>query len=83
VPIIEKPGLLTESQAARMLRQSVRTLRDWRLRPRTAPRLPYLKLGRSVRYDPSDVVAYLRRCKRESSVRPRKNSVMNGTQGGA
>ena len=72
MPIIEKPGLLTESQAARMLNQSVRTLRDWRLRPRTTARLPYVKLGRSVRYDPSDVIAYLRSCRRESPVRERK-----------
>jgi hypothetical protein len=43
--------LLTESEAARLRRQSVRTLQAERLR---GDGCPFVKLGRSVRYRRSD-----------------------------
>ena len=48
--------LLTEGEAARLRRQSVRTLQAERLR---GTGCTYVKLGRSVRYRHSDVMAYI------------------------
>ena len=49
--------LLNEHEAARLLRISVQTLRNWRF-SRTGPK--YYKVGRTVRYDPSDLRAFAR-----------------------
>ena len=58
--------LLTERQLARILNLEVRTLQAWRLRGGVGP--PFLKLGnRSVRYDPQEVRAWLRRRRRAST----------------
>ncbi|KRQ14252.1 helix-turn-helix domain-containing protein [Bradyrhizobium manausense] len=48
--------LLTEGEAARLRRQSVRTLQAERLR---GVGCTYVKLGRSVRYRRADVLAYI------------------------
>lgn len=48
--------LLTENEAARLRRQSVRTLQAERLR---GVGCTYVKLGRSVRYRRADVQAFI------------------------
>ena len=55
---------LTESEVAEHFGISHHTLRQWR-RTRTGPR--FLKVGRSVRYLPGDVEAYLAGCAVETS----------------
>ena len=52
-----RPAALTERQVAEQLGLSVATLRAWRHRGR-GPR--FLRLGRSVRYLPSDVDEFVR-----------------------
>lgn len=49
------PELLTIQEVARLLRISVAGVR----RLQSARHLPFLKIGGSVRFDKSDVVAYL------------------------
>ncbi|SNT38149.1 helix-turn-helix domain-containing protein [Tropicimonas sediminicola] len=50
------PVLWTEDQAAEYLNKSVK----WFQRDRwVGPTIPYLKVGRSVRYRAADVVAYV------------------------
>jgi predicted DNA-binding transcriptional regulator AlpA len=51
------PRALTEREVANRLGLSVATLRAWRFRGK-GPR--YLRLGRSVRYLPSDIDAFVR-----------------------
>jgi predicted DNA-binding transcriptional regulator AlpA len=48
--------ILTQRELAELLRLPERTLEDWRL-THTGP--PYLKLGRHVRYDVQDVLAWV------------------------
>jgi hypothetical protein len=48
--------LLTENEAARLRRQSVRTLQAERLR---GDGCTYVKLGRSVRYRRADVLSFI------------------------
>jgi hypothetical protein len=48
--------LLTETEAARLRRQSVRTLQAERLR---GAGCAYVKLGRSVQYRRADVLAFI------------------------
>ena len=55
--------ILTEKQVADRLNLHVQTLRNWRFQGRD---LPYLKLGTAVRYDESDVIAWLERQKVKS-----------------
>jgi excisionase family DNA binding protein len=52
-----RPAALTERQVAEQLGLSVATLRAWRHRGK-GPR--FLRLGRSVRYLPSDVDEFVR-----------------------
>jgi Helix-turn-helix domain len=52
----ELDELLTESEAARLRRQSVRTLQAERLR---GDGCPFVKLGRSVRYRSSDLLRFI------------------------
>ena len=52
---LDAPVFLTQHQLAELLHVPERTLEDWRL---TQHGPPYLKLGRHVRYDLDDVVAW-------------------------
>ena len=52
--------LLTADQVAEWTGLSLDTLAQWRSQGRG---IPYLKIGRAVRYDPSDVHEYLRGCR--------------------
>ena len=52
--------LLTPEQVARLTGLSPETLAQWRSQKRG---IPYLKMGRAVRYHPSDVQNYLEGCR--------------------
>jgi excisionase family DNA binding protein len=52
-----KPRLLTTDEAAEFLGVSPGTLSVWRCVARY--RLPFVKIGRNVRYDESDLVAWM------------------------
>ncbi len=52
--------LLTPEQVARLTGLSPETLAQWRSQKRG---IPYLKIGRAVRYDPADVQQYLAGCR--------------------
>ena len=52
--------LLTAEDVANWTGLSLDTLAQWRSQGRG---IPYLKIGRAVRYDPSDVQEYLRGCR--------------------
>lgn len=49
--------LMSAEQAAAYLDLTSRTLANWRCRG--YPKLPYIKLGRAVKYKQSDLDAYL------------------------
>ena len=56
--------ILTENEAAPLIGFSVTSLRMWRhldAKKGRAPRLPYLRLGRAIRYRPADIEAFLER----------------------
>lgn len=55
--IAVKPKLLTTDQAAEFLGVAAGTLAVWRCLARY--RLPFVKIGRSVRYDEADLVAWM------------------------
>jgi excisionase family DNA binding protein len=52
--------LLSAEQVAELTGLALDTLAQWRSQRRG---IPYLKIGRAVRYDVSDVQAYLRGCR--------------------
>lgn len=52
--------LLTAEEVATLTGLSNDTLAQWRSQKRC---IPYLKIGRAVRYDPAEVQAYLERCR--------------------
>ncbi len=52
--------LLSVDEVASVTGLSVETLAQWRSQRRG---IPYLKIGRAVRYDPTDVQAYLEGCR--------------------
>ena len=57
---IEAPSpdqLVSEKEAAQILTLQPTTLRDWRCRQ--SQTLPYVKLGRSIRYRRSDLLAFI------------------------
>jgi excisionase family DNA binding protein len=56
----ELRDLLTADEVAIHTGISVETLAQWRSQQRG---IPYLKIGRSVRYDPLDVQQYLAGCR--------------------
>ncbi len=56
--------LLNETDAARILSLSVKTLRRWRWAGKP-PR--FLKIGAAVRYDPEDLDAYIEAARRTST----------------
>lgn len=56
-PSLEEPlAFLNEHQLADLLCQSVRTIQKWRV---TGYGPPYYKIGRSVRYRRSEVIAWV------------------------
>jgi excisionase family DNA binding protein len=58
-------GLLKPEEVANLTGLSIQTLAQWRSHKRG---IPYLKIGRAVRYDPADVQAYLEGCRVPVSV---------------
>ena len=58
-------ALLTTEEVANRTGLSRETLAQWRSQRRG---IPYLKMGRAVRYDPADVQAYLEGCRVSVSV---------------
>ncbi len=60
MPIAVLPDLLTPEKVAEITGLSIDTLAQWRSQRRG---LPYLKIGRAVRYDPEDVQEYLEGCR--------------------
>jgi excisionase family DNA binding protein len=58
-------ALLTTEEVADITGLSRETLAQWRSQRRG---IPYLKVGRAVRYDPADVQAYLEGCRVSVSV---------------
>ncbi len=58
-------NLLTAEDVARLTGLSVETLAQWRSQKRG---IPYLKIGRTVRYDRADVQGYLEGCRVSVSV---------------
>jgi hypothetical protein len=59
IQTLERP--LNEDELAQALGRKKRTLQKDRLLGRG---VPYIKIGRSVRYLPSDIIDYLNRCPR-------------------
>jgi excisionase family DNA binding protein len=57
--------LLKPEEVADLTGLSVETLAQWRSQKRG---IPYLKIGKVVRYDPADVQAYLEGCRVSVSV---------------
>jgi excisionase family DNA binding protein len=60
MPVGVLPELLTPEEVAEITGLSLDTLAQWRSQRRG---LPYLKIGRVVRYDPAEIQAYLERCR--------------------
>jgi excisionase family DNA binding protein len=60
IPSNGSPSLLSAEQVSELTGLSVETLAQWRSQRRG---LPYLKIGRRVRYDLTDVQTYLRGCR--------------------
>jgi excisionase family DNA binding protein len=56
--------LVNETEAARILDMSVKTLRRWRW---AGKELPYHKIGRAVRYDKAELEAYIASARRTST----------------
>lgn len=56
----ETTKLLTPEEVADLTGLSVGTLAQWRSQRRE---IPYLKIGRAVRYDATDVESYLKGCR--------------------
>ena len=60
MPIAAFHDLLNSDQVAEITGLSSETLAQWRSQRRG---IPYLKIGRAVRYDSIEVQAYLERCR--------------------
>ncbi len=60
MPEVILHDLLTAEQVSAVTGLSEETLAQWRSQKRG---IPYLKIGRAVRYDPGEVQAYLERCR--------------------
>ncbi len=58
------PLLLTEKEAARLLRIPVITLRKWRWqrKPGIGRGVPHVKIGRLARYERAEVLAFIKQC---------------------
>ena len=59
-PEVHLQELLTTEEVATLTGLSTETLSQWRSQKRG---IPYLKIGRTVRYDPADVQSYLEGCR--------------------
>lgn len=55
---MEVPELMTVQQVARLLGVSTETLRKWRAKRKC---LPYVRVGRHIRYRAADVAAFVER----------------------
>ena len=53
-------NLLSPKDVAQLTGLSIETLAQWRSQKRG---IPYLKIGRAVRYDPAEVKLYLEGCR--------------------
>ena len=69
---VSLPDLLTSDQVAAITGLSKETLAQWRSQKRG---IPYLKIGRAVRYDPADVQQYLAGCRVSVSDRNERRQV--------
>ena len=58
-------ALLTEDEAAALLKVQPATLATWRVRGR--PNLPFVRVGRCVRYRQQDLIAFINRQVRQST----------------
>jgi len=58
--MVQYKRFLTAEEVASMTGLSVETLAQWRSQRRG---IPYLKIGRVVRYDPADVQTYVQGCR--------------------
>lgn len=58
--IIEQKKYLTAEEVAELTGLSRETLAQWRSQKRG---IPYLKIGRAIRYDVADVQSYLEGCR--------------------
>ena len=58
-------ALVNETEAARILGLSAKTLRRWRWAGR--PNLPFHKIGSAVRYDPNTLAAFIEAGRRSST----------------
>jgi excisionase family DNA binding protein len=68
-PQLMNKSLITADEVARITGLSLTTLAQWRSQRRG---IPYLKVGRSVRYDPRDVQTYLEGCRVSVSAPPER-----------
>jgi excisionase family DNA binding protein len=64
-------NLLTPEQVADLTGLAIETLAQWRSQKRG---IPYLKIGRAVRYDPADVQRYLAGCRVSVSEHERRQN---------
>ena len=60
MPVAALLDLLTPEKVAEITGLSIETLAQWRSQRRG---IPYLKIGRAVRYDPAAVQKYLEGCR--------------------
>lgn len=77
-PVTVTPDLMDEKQAANYITMSVAYLRAGRSRGvtgGTTPHPPYLKLGRAIRYQRTDLDAWLQNCRHTSTVHSHKAPV--------
>ena len=72
----ELEELLTPKETAKTLKIETCTLQDWRTRPNPDVVLPYIKVGKLIRYRAKDVQEFLEERTRTSVVgaNPRKNA---------
>lgn len=56
-PTVTDPVLLTEDEAAHLLKIQPATLATWRVKGR--PNLPFVRVGRCVRYRLQDILAFI------------------------
>lgn len=60
VPLLTRRALMNPGEVSELTGLSRETLAQWRSQKRG---IPYLKIGRAVRYDPAEVQAYLEGCR--------------------